>query len=473
MKRDDDGVVCDDIAAKRSRGDAYFDQVPDYLIAEIAKWMMMKTPDHTLSDVANLLRFSETCKRIFRVINESEFAFDVWSTVDIAALVREKSEDPDDEDMIQEMTELMISVPRIRLFQNLSLIHGLANGNILGLVISMPNLRKLSVELNEAAACSDSVKRAIRQEHQKKFEGMIDSRRILESIESLENLRYLRLATDWRHKSVDLVPIKFPSTLRDLRLKGVDASELCRGTFESIKSLTLEDCDGDLTRVFRTFPAITSLSIACHGRPLMKEDPQKIWEMCTRLEEISIKSEPTIFLSLESFERSECSKNIRKFSLNNSSVEETVWCTVIRSCPNLVEICMTNPKPTPADIKNLATLKKLRVLQMDFKNESEDYSTAFSELGKSVDAAPLSKLVLQSAHKIDLREFFSSRRCHQLREIAFYECSFHKDCIASLVDNLRGGSLKHVHLFFCDDSSRQLMEVAESYRDICVEFTTH
>lgn len=409
-----------------------FDEISDWLIAEIASWILAQPLNYYhrrapyMSDIKYLIRFSMTCKRVFCVINRSENAQVIWSPLDIGTLIPWNNKDIE----TQTTTKLLCSLNIIRHCHVLSMIKGLTNAHILELTNLMQNIRELEIELPPVFSMIPRID--------------VDYRDIFRSIESLKKLRYLTITGAWSCK-YELVPMKFPSTLCKLVLGNFDVSKLIGKsleTFESITSLTLSECSGDMCRAIASFPAITSLSMWHYDGHHTREEFQKIWKSCTRLEEINVSGE-TCHLYLEDG----VLKNLKRLMLDIRETDERLWDIVSRNCLNLVELCIRNPEPTFTDISSLKSLKKLQVLKISlFGHVHGRISTAFGELGKS-DGVPFTTLVLEGV-KSNLQEFFSSRRCSRLRHINFMYCSFKDTRFNTFVDNIRD-SIKHVELLSC------------------------
>lgn len=426
-----------------------FDDVSDKIVANIASWLLAmpsnKTPN--MQRVRDVIRFSVTCKKMFRIINRSECdAFDIWSTIDVAVLIREKVFFPAEKQ--RAMAAQMITIPQIRFFQRLSWCPSLTAAHILGLIISMPKLRVLEIQPRDPEPRDDSLRSVI----PKKFlhKGMINSRRIFTSIGSLKNLRSLTLIGR-ENKDLDL-SFEFPSTLCDLCIHNTDLSRIKKkcsdARFESIRSLKFIGCTGNLIHAIVSFSAITSLSI--FGGNLIRAETQKIWETCTLLEEIDIGGDRCCF-SLESFEKSPCSKNLRKLKLNISVSDERFWEVVSRSCSNLKELRIVRPALTSSDIRALKSLKNLHVLEIidRYVSNFDGHSEAFGELGES-DGVPFTVLSLSDID-CDLQRLFSSRRCRQLREIEVNHCLFSEQCITAISrESIKSFKLdgRDMHAFF-------------------------
>ena len=231
-------------------------------------------------------------------------------------------------------------------------------------------------------------------------------------------------------------PIEIPRTLKDLEVHCSDASQLFRGTkgpFDSIKSLSL-DCEIGMIPVIRVCPSITSLKLDVGFSSISTEEMKAVWETCTQLQEISITCWENCSLALDEFEKSKCCNLIKKLSLYGRKAEAKTWETMIRRCPNIMELKMLNPSPTAMDIRGLTSLKNLEVLVVDCNRNSEGISESFSELGGS-DGIPFKRIVLRGA-RMELSGFFSSHRCHQLREIEFNDCKMSMRSIEALAENV-------------------------------------
>lgn len=428
---------------------SYFDDASDWLIKDIAK-CILTFPDGCeqdlhLASARDAIRFSVTCKRMSNIINRS---IDIWSNVDVGAIIREKSI------RLQNFVEVALSImraPHTRLFRKLSRIDGLANGYILGLMISMPNLRHLELCLGRRSMCDDSLLSAIPLEYHKKLKNVfIDAHKMIEHIESMSDLRCLSIQGYPLFEIVsEYIPIKFPPTLETLELNNIDFSNFigeCKESFGSIRSLSILNCMNDITRMIGSFPGLTSLSICNHWHA-GDDGSRNIWDTRSRLEELRIvDSESDNFF--ETFAESPRLETMRKLTLFLERPKCKVICdTVYRVCPNLEQLFVFHPKLSSKDVSALANLKKLHILKIDCDDDGDEFSLEFLKLGESDGAVPFTEITLHSVN-FNIKRFFSSRRCRQLRRATFYGCKLDNDDMATLIENSRG-SLERLSVNFC------------------------
>ena len=415
-----------------------FDLVDDSIIVEIATWLITSdgSPDRTA--VTYLLRFSETCKRMFEIINHPPHCNLIWRFIDIGKIINEMTGfDEGSTDKRRIIVNRTKSQPWMASCVKLSMMWGILNTQNLGLIMSMPNLMDLEVQLHKSKQFTlTSEKKVIAtKEREEKLMRMISGIDVLRSIESLKNLTRLYIVVMFG-ETVEMIPIEIPRTLKELDVYCLDASRLFRetkGPFDSIKSLSLF-CRTGMIPAIGACPSITSLKLEVEGSNISTEEMKVVWETCTQLQEISISCLRNCSLALDEFEKSKCCNLIKKLSLNIINVEARTWETMIRRCPNIVELEMLNPWPTAMDIRGLTSLKNLEVLDVNCSRNGEGISKSFSELGGS-DGIPFKRIVLRDA-KMELSGFFSSHRCHQLREIEFSDCEMSMRSIEALTENV-------------------------------------
>ena len=415
-----------------------FDLVDDSIIVEIATWLITSDGSPDWTTVTYLLRFSETCKRMFEIINRPPHCNLIWRFIDIGEIINEMvGDDKGSTKKIRTIVNRMKSQPWMASCVKLSMMCGISNTQNLGLIMSMPNLMDLEVELHESEQFTLTTEKKVikMKQREEKSKGKISGIDVLRSIESLKNLTRLRIDA-WNGETVEMTPIEIPRTLKDLEVHCSDASRLFRGTkgsFDSIKSLSLE-CETGMIPAIGACPSITSLKLDVGYSNISTEEMKVVWETCTQLQEISITCWGNCSLALDEFEKSKCCNLIKKLSLNIDNVESRTWETMIRRCPNIVELEMLNPSPTATDIRGLTSLKNLEVLDVNCNRNDEGISESFSELGGS-DGIPFKRIVLHDA-KMELSGFFSSHRCHQLREIVFIHCKMSMRSIEALAENV-------------------------------------
>jgi hypothetical protein len=411
-----------------------FADVDNNVVVEIASWLIAPIEpgeSPTLQMVRDLIRFSRTCKRISEVINHPPLSGLIWRTVDFGSIINEKSgrycEKPGC------FVEQTVFQTRIESCEKLSRIRGIPNSHTLALILSMPNLTDLSVELGESSTCPTSLMGAIPRKERAKFGECIRGVEIERAIESLPRLTKLFLRGAFLG-TLELDSIRIPRTLENLEIVNLD-SALIFGKevkpIESIKVLSL-NLAGENTRAVSVCPAITSLSLTC--KEVSREEMAKIWRTCTHLQNISIGTWKSSSLALDEFEKSKCCNLITELKLNVDTTEGA-WETMIGRCPHIVELGMWNPEPTVTEIRGMATLKNLEVLEVVCRSDDSGLSKAFSELGES-DGTPFKRIALRNA-RMELGGFFSTRRCHQLREISFMDCSMSEGSIEALAENVR------------------------------------
>lgn len=430
-----------------------FDDIPDDMIAEIAQWILATRRHESFPRVIairDMMRFALTCQRMFRILNNS---WEVWSVIDIGAIIHERSKYVYSKELI--IAAEMLSIPQIGMCRRFSLVNELPNAHILALMLSMPRIKKLEIGFGSLMRCDRSIFEEIRSKDIRlRLNKMLmmtkeDFRHVQDMIESLTELEYLKYSgISYPDMSID--QFLLPPSLRKIVIEFANVNNMFGKTFEMVRSLTIENCVGDISRVIESFPMIKSLSIRAHRNPLRKEESSLIWKTCAHLEELKLSASMNSSLSMESFVRS---TTLKKLNLNVSG--SGVWETVCRNCPNIVELHMGGQIQTdPTDIRALIELKQLRILEMFSRiPNDEKIVAAFSDLGNS-DGVPFTKLKLKFVH-VDIRNFFASRRCHELYKIVFWVCSFSNPCISDLIENARD-SLKILKIMNCEISSSMI-----------------
>ena len=133
------------------REENLFDLVDDSIIVEIATWLITSDGSPDWMSVTYLLRFSETCKRMFGIISRSPHCNLIWRFIDIGEIINEMA-GIDEGSLEKKRTNVnrMKSQPWIASCVKLSMMWEISNTQNLGLIMSMPNLMDLEVELHES-----------------------------------------------------------------------------------------------------------------------------------------------------------------------------------------------------------------------------------------------------------------------------------------------------------------------------------
>lgn len=268
-------------------------------------------------------------------------------------------------------------------------------------------------------------------------------------IAKVPTLRHLELTID----SIDqIVPvIKFSSNIVELVIKQCADSKvdwnLC--TFDSVTDFSIENITFNFSEL-KLCPNAKVLKITGREQELFFEMIPKF----PNLEALDLSTDHVSEISetLSAFALDGRGKKIRELVIDNHRSyawqTELSWNSIVRDFPNLVKLHILEIPVNHADVKALSNLKHLEELGLTSSQTVENilgYSDAFAEFGRSDGGKSLKSLCLKMFNSCDLGDFFSSRKCHELRRIEFKSCDFSTDSLSKLASNV-AESLIHLEI---------------------------
>jgi hypothetical protein len=374
----------------------------------------------------------------------------VWAVVDIGYAIAEIAGDDDKDKAIAAALRVLRCVPRPVLaacgaFSFSWWWPGLPMSFVLTFVLVMPALTQLHLIVNEGYSdvpsadlvglipAADVAEWRGRGWWPAEVTGMVTVDHLLRAISSLTSLTDLTIEVYHKVSALTM----FPRSLHRLTMEtfyGVDVSELFgAGPHNQIRELEIRANSGGVQEAVRACPEITALTIyACS---FTQNDLDSILSTSKNLQQLCIGSvDPLSFACLES---SSCARSLTNIKANKKLAPGSIE-IISRCCPAIEELSVCDV--CPADVHAMASLMRLRVLEMRCDSDEDqgpELSEALTTLGNTAGVTPFTRLVLESI-KFDVTGFFSSHRCSALRELVLDDCNrITRQAMQALATNVR------------------------------------
>jgi hypothetical protein len=236
---------------------------------------------------------------------------------------------------------------------------------------------------------------------------------LLRAISSLTCLTDLTI--DLRLRK-EIIPATFPQSLRRLTVALCDSDDISvlfgAGPHNQIRELEIHTSG---VQAVRACPEITALTVHDFNGRLTQEDLDIILGTCRNLQRLCVNSADDHF-SFARLESSPCARSLTSIKVDTNLAPGSVE-VISRCCPAIEELSVRGVGP--ADVHAMASLMRLRVLEVShdlWQDQGPELSEAFTTLGNTEGAIPLTRLVLRYT-KFDVTGLFSSPRCSALREL--------------------------------------------------------